>query len=136
MYTLLILFFISLMGIVAMIGRKLSLNQNSEVVNQEYPHPFVPDLQKIKHFTLVGIRKYGHLSIVIILRLHIRSTNFLKNRYEEVKTGLININNKVGPNGEVKNVVQVSKFLKMISDYKYKIRELKHQIHKEEEKKL
>ena len=134
MYILLILFFASLLGIIIMIGRKLALTPNGQILKKEYAHPFVPDFQKIKHTAFENIKKYGHLSLVEILRFHIRATNFFKYQYNKAKDKIKNIRIKRqlkngSGNGEV---AEASKFLKMISDYKRKIREIKHKIHEEE----
>ena|SRR3989344_8829845 len=134
MYILLILFFISLLGIVFMIGRKLVLIQNRQSLN-EIPaeedrqfeiHPYI---KEVKYITIKNIKKYGHISLVETLRFYIRSSNFLKNKYEEIKIKNIQYRNRLASDLPEK---QVSKFLKMISDYKHKIREIKHKIHEEE----
>jgi hypothetical protein len=116
-----------------MIGRKLAVVRNGEIIiEQEYSHPFVPDLKKIKDATIISVKKYGHLSLVTIVRFHFRSTNFLKNKYEEVKVTIKNITTKKDSNGNAVPKAEVSKFLKLISDYKHKIREIRHKIREEE----
>jgi len=132
MYILLILFFVSLIGIIIMIGRKLAVIADGQIVEKDYDHPFVPHLRKVKHLTFTNIKKYGHLSLVEILRFHFRSSNVLKNKYEEVKTKIKNVNKKNQANGKAGEKVEVSKFLKMMSDYKQKIREIRHKIKEEE----
>jgi len=135
MYISLIIFFISLTSIIIMIGRKLASLPNGEITEGEYAHPFVPDFQKIRHLTAENIKKYGRLSVVMILRLQVKSANFLKYKYEEIKAKISKLNRKKNENGEVKESVEVSKFLKMVSDYKGKIREIKNKITEEEEEK-
>ncbi|OGI63357.1 hypothetical protein A2818_01445 [Candidatus Nomurabacteria bacterium RIFCSPHIGHO2_01_FULL_40_12] len=129
MSLILIPFFISLIGIVIMIGRKLALVQNGKIIEKEYIHPFVPDFQKMKYVILESLEKYGHLSLVAILRSYIKITNFVKYQYEEIKIKIQNRRKEKILNGEIK---ETSKFLKMISDYKHKIRKIKHSIHEEE----
>ena len=92
----------------------------------------IPHLEKVKDLAVKNIKKYGHLSLVVTLRLYIRSTNFFKNKYEEIKIKIKNINTKNHANGDSSEKIEVSKFLKIISDYKRKIREMKHKIHEEE----
>lgn len=133
MNIILSLFFISLSGILVMVGRKLAIIQNGEILTKEYPHPFVSDLQKIKSITLIAINRYGYMSIVLLIRLQIKSTNFLKNKYKEIKN---NIKNKIhqNQNGDTTgDVKEVSNFLKTISDYKKKLKNIKDRISNEEE---
>src|ERR1035437_5565796 len=136
MYTLFILFFISLIGIVFMIGRKLAPVRNGEVEKQEYAHPFVPDVQKIKHLTLESLKKYEHAMLVVILRFYVRFSNFLKNTYEGLKTKVKNLRkSKNGNMSEETETKEASKFLRVISDYKQRVIHIKHRITEEENNK-
>lgn len=130
MYLLLILFFMSLISIIIMIGRKLAILDHEQVLNQEEVLLELPYLTKIKHLTFINIRKYGYSILVTTLRSYIRSTNFLKDTYKEVKIKIQDRNNKNKTDGEKK---EISKFLKIIGEYKQKIREIKHRIKKEED---
>ncbi len=132
MYILLILFFISLTGIVVMIGRKWKLASNGQIVAKEFTHPFVPDLERIKYLVLENTKRGARLGVIIMLRLHIRSSNVVKNKYGEIKAKVRNISRKNNLRGTSSGTNEVSRFLKMISDYKHKIREIKHKIHEEE----
>ena len=132
MYFLLILFFASLLSIVFMIGRKLSLVKNGEAIVTPETTFEIPHWDKVKHHTVRGAKKYGHMGLVETLRLYIRFSNFLKEKYEELKVKIKNINTKKDLNGKPVEKAEVNKFLKMISDYKNKIRELKQKIHEEE----
>lgn len=132
MTTILILFFVSLTGITVMIGRKLTLVKNGRIAESHHPHPFIPDFNKIKHLIFENTKKYGHLSLVTILRFYIRSSYFFKKKYEEIKIKIKNISTPKDLNGNGTKKTEVSKFLKMISDYKHKIREIKQKIHEEE----
>lgn len=130
MYFLLILFFGSLLGITFMIGRKLVMTQNGILPIQEENFLKVQYLEEWKHQTVKNVRKHGYTLLVATIRFHLRSTNFLKNKYQEVKTKIENARRK-NSNGEVEKR-KVNKFLKMISEYKHKIREIKHKIKEEE----
>ena len=134
MYPLLILFSASLLGIMIMIGRKFVLLKNGQVLTKEeeilLESPF---LKECRRFTVKNVKKYGQVSLVVILRFYIRSMNSLKNKYEKIKIGVKNIAKKRN-DGHLPEKIEVSKFLKIISEYKRKIREIKHQIKKEEEK--
>ncbi|KKR01428.1 MAG: hypothetical protein UT98_C0003G0046 [Candidatus Nomurabacteria bacterium GW2011_GWF2_40_31] len=119
----------SLIGIVIMIGRKLEVVENGQMPDNGYKHPFVGDMQNIKEIITVNTKKYGHLTVVTILRFYIRGTNLLKNSYEKIKIKIDNIGKDKHADGEKK---EISKFLKIIGDYKHKIREIKHKIKEEE----
>ncbi|OGI82542.1 hypothetical protein A3I95_01170 [Candidatus Nomurabacteria bacterium RIFCSPLOWO2_02_FULL_44_12] len=128
-----ILFFLSLVSIIFMVSRKLSLVKEGQVLPQNETHPFIPDLLKIKEGAMAKVKKLEHLILVAIVRFYVRSLNFCKNKYLAFRRKLTETKNKNGNGGETPPG-EVSKFLKMISDYKQKIREIKHRIHEEENK--
>lgn len=132
MYLLLILFFGSLLGIIFMIGRKLVMLKNGYVVQREEVVFEVPLLEKAKHITIKNIKKHGYIGLVATIRFYIRSTNFLKNKYQEVRTKIKNMSNRNKNQNLIEDKQEISKFLKMISEYKHKIREIKHKIKEEE----
>ena len=119
----------SLFSIIIMIGRKLFLLQNRQISSNTEILFEVSHLEKVKLFTIKNIKKYGHILLVETLRLYIRFSNFLKNKYQEIKIKIRNRNKKNNLNSEKR---EISKFLKTIGDYKNKIREIKHKIKKEE----
>lgn len=134
MYLPLILFFLSLIGIIGMISRKLALVKNGEAVNIQHPHPFVPDLIKIKHFTFKSIKRFGYAVVFFTLKFFIKFSNFIKNKSkmftreikEKLRKNKDNILNETIQNKET------SKYLKIISEYRVKIRTMKHKIKEEE----
>lgn len=128
-YILLILFFASLISIIVMIGRKLVFLKDTQISSSEEFSFSVPHLQKIKNLTIKNIKKYEHVALVETLRLYVKLTNFLKNNYQIIKTKIQNLKRKNLIDGEKK---EISKFLKIIGDYKNRIREIKHRIKKEE----
>lgn len=130
MYILFTLFFISLIGMIVMFSRKLSTIEDVHLLNADYTHPFVPDIEKLKVIAIEKTKKYGHATIVIALRTHIKSKNFLKGQYDVVVTKIREIRGVPYNVDEAK--AEVSGFLKMISEYKHKIRDIKHKIHEEE----
>jgi len=133
MYILLILFLASLSGIIIMIWRKLALLQNGQILEHSAVSFEIPHLEKLRDVTVKNIKKYGHKGLVETLRFHLRTSKFLKNKYDETKIKIRNINLKdqSSQNGNLPDR-QVSKFLKMIGDYKRKIRAIKHKIKEEE----
>lgn len=132
MYFLVILFFGSLIGITFMIGRKLIMIQNGLILNKEDDFLKAPYLEELKYTTIKNIKKYGYTGVVTIIRLYVRSTNLLKNKYQEIKIKVKNVYNKNLGNNSIEKK-EVSKFLKMIGEYKHKIREIKHKVKEEEE---
>ena len=127
-YFLLILFSISLLGIILMIGRKLVLLQNG-VVFQKETILRTPSLEEWKHLTITSVKKHGYIGLVAIIRFYVRGTSFLKNKYQEIKTKVKSLNGKKLREEEKR---EVSGFLKMISEYKQKIRYIKDKVKEEE----
>ncbi len=129
MHILLILFFTSLLSLSFMVGRKLFALEHEQVLNHKEVDLELPYLKEVKHITMTNIKKHGYSGLVATIRFYVRGVNFTKNKYQEIKVKVKNINyiNKV--NGQNK---EISKFLKIIGDYKQKIREIKHKITKEE----
>ena len=112
-----------------MIGRKLTILEHEQILNQEEILFELPYFKKIKHFTVENIKKNGNILLVATVRFYVRGANLFKNKYEEIKIKIKNKSMKNNINGEKK---EISKFLKIIGDYKNKIREIKHKIKKEE----
>lgn len=127
MYFLLTLFFASLIGIIFMIGRKLILLKNGQILIRE-ENPLKNSYEEWKNLAIKNVKKHGYTGLVATIRFYIRGTNLLKNKYQEVKIKMKN-RSKESINNDKK---EISKFLKIISEYKHKIREIKHKIHKEE----
>jgi hypothetical protein len=112
-----------------MIGRKLVLLQNGQALHGEEIVVGAQSLEKWKHLTITGVKKHGYTGLVAIIRFYIRSTNFLKNKYQELKTKVKSISGKKLKEEEKR---EVSGFLKMISEYKQKIRSIKERVKEEE----
>jgi hypothetical protein len=111
-----------------MVGRKLVLLQN-RVVFQEETIVKTPSLEEWKHLTITNVKKHGYIGLVATIRFYVRSTNFLKNKLEDLKTKVKSINGKKLREEEKR---EVSGFLKMISEYKQKIRHIKDKVKEEE----
>lgn len=133
MYFLLILFFTSLFGITFMIGRKLVLLKNGEILISSGEELFkTSHLDEWKRKTIKNLKRYVYIMLVIIVRLYVKFSDFFKNKYQEIKKWVKTRNKINSIDGEKK---EISKFLKIISEYKSKIRAIKYRI-KEEEKEL
>lgn len=112
-----------------MIWKKMTLLKKGAIMVEEKISFEVPHLEKVKHFTNTNLKKYGHAGLVTTVRLYLKSMNFFKNKYQDIKVRIKGVGEKSPINGERK---EISKFLKVIGDYKHKIREIKHKIKKEE----
>lgn len=131
MYFLLTLFFVSLLSITFMIGRKLLMLQNGQLVQTEEVDFNTPYFEEWKHHAIRNIKKHGYNVLVITIRLYFRFSNFLRNIYAEIKNGLKKIySKKLRENPSEKK--EVSRFLKMIADYKKKVRLIKQRVKEEE----
>jgi hypothetical protein len=116
-----------------MVGRKWAILQNGEFLplkdNVFYK---AEHLEEWKNTAVKSLKNYGYKGLVGTIRFYFRSTNFLKRKYQEIKTEMEERRErKLSENGIKK--VEANKFLKMISEYKHKIRKIKHQIKEEEE---
>jgi len=131
MYFLLILFFGSLFGITFMIGRKLMMLQNGQVLHREEDFLKIQHLEELKHLTIKNIKKHGYVGLVAIIRFYVQSSNFFKNKYEETKKKIKNIHIRKQNDGSL-GKREVSNFLKMILEYKNKIRKIKEKVKEEE----
>ena len=135
MYFFFILFFVSLGAITFMIGRKLLLINNSEKhILHLHPENLLSDLfdfDKLKDITIKNSKKFIHILVWIILRAHILSLNFINKKRTEISLKIKSKFNKNNPeNPEEKK--DASKYIKMISEYRHKIRKIKHKIKQEE----
>ncbi len=134
MYLPLILFFLSLVGIVIMIWRELMLVRNGQVATTYHIHPFVPDLQKIKYLASKGAKKLSYLTLFVMLKFFIKSSNLIKTKsivfIKELKDKFKKRNGNSSDDTTEKK--EVSKYLRIISEYQHKIRKIKHRIKKEE----
>ncbi|MFH1608612.1 MAG: hypothetical protein ABH951_01170 [Patescibacteria group bacterium] len=139
MAIILTLFFLSLSGIIYMIGNKLIiLQKEGNQVIIEKPVIKIPDLQEFKHLFIKNSRKYGFILLVLIIRFSVISSHFIKRKSKEIGKILIEkikkITTKKRSEGEEKEVEQkeVSNFLRKMSDYKNKIKKIKDKIKEEE----
>ena len=122
-----------MLGITFMIGRKLIILQNTQTLRAENNDLYDTEhLEEWKNAVLQNIKISGYKILVGTIRLYVRTTNFFKKTYEEIKTNLKNRRErKLEKEGVEKT--EVSGFLKMISEYKRKIRRINRQIKEEEE---
>jgi hypothetical protein len=115
-----------------MIGRKLSLIKAGRIEAQTEGTFEIPYLKEAQHLTVENIKKYEHMTLVALLRFYVQSTNILKETYRRIKN---NISNTIKKSHINPDRAEISKLLKMISNYTHRVKEIKHKI-KEEEKSL
>jgi hypothetical protein len=120
-----------------MIGKKLLLIQDGQITYKDNADTFLKAqyLEEVKHAAIINIKKHSYNGLVNAIRMYVRSSNFAKNKIEEIK---LKMKEKLSKHGSSQNSVlpekqEVSKFLKMISEYKQKIRTIKRKIKEEEE---
>lgn len=134
MYPIFILFFAALLGIMVMVGRKVVLLRNGVDVRNETPfHPLLPDMMRMRVWMMHAINKYGYLALVVILRLYFRFINFLKTKHSDIRIFVkTRIAKRTKTPDQKEAAREASGFLKMMSEYKHKVRNLKHKIKEEE----
>ncbi|MFA6177337.1 MAG: hypothetical protein WC694_00355 [Candidatus Paceibacterota bacterium] len=118
-----------------MIGRKLLLLQNGQITYKDNIETFLKEqyFEELKHSAIKTIKKHRYTGLVTIVRLYVKSSNFIENKYEQIKIKIKDIyHNKINNGNTIKEKREVPKFLKVISEYKNKIREIKHKIKEEE----
>lgn len=117
-----------------MVGRKVLLIRNG-VVFEEYRVMSDEDYwEELKRSLSKGLRVLGFVMLVGIIRLYVKTTNYLKSTYEIGKTRIKEIRaRRMSKNGAVEVKPQeASKFLKMVGNYKRKIRRIKEKVKEEE----
>ena len=134
-YFILTTFFISLLSIIFMIWRKLVLLKNGQYEIPTETSFEVPYLKEARNLTIRNIKKYEHISLVLLVKFYIQLSDFLKNQYKELNIRVQNIHTRNHSTARLREKVESSKFFKLISVYKHKIKEITHKI-KEGEKDL
>ena len=133
MYIVLIIFFISLIGISAMIGKKLILLKNGKIEHIERVLFDIPNLDQVKNVTVKNSKRYGYVILVETIRFYVRASILIKYIYFKTKKKIKEIYHRYFPHKIKENKEkEVSKFLRMVSDYKNKIKNIKDKIIEEE----
>lgn len=118
-----------------MVGKRVKLLRKGLVTPVgEFPWR-VPETHEVKHIASKNLRRYSYVILVIIIRSYIKGSDFVKNKYGKIKDKVAdNIDKRFNKsnNGEPK---EASRFLKMISEYKDKVKEIKQKIREEEKTK-
>jgi hypothetical protein len=132
MYTLLILFLVSLLGIMVMIGRKHLLIQKGVVFEEKGWTPDPEYFEDLKVKTMKKLGRLGFILLVILVRVYVKVSDVLKEEYRRSLEKVRNVQFKSSDDGAIKIKVQKeNKILKMASQYKKKIRRIKDRVRKE-----
>jgi len=129
-YFILSLFFLSLLGIIFMIERKLVRLQNGEVLPEGEPLFHGPHMEDLKRDISKSLKKYGYILIVMTIRFYFRSVSLLKSKLRKASARIKNLSRKINTDHPRKK--EANKFLKRISEYKSKVRKIGEKIKKEE----
>lgn len=94
----------------------------------------VPDLNEIKSAANLKLRRHGYIVLVQVIRVYVKSSNIADTFYKKTARGLRNFIRKriLRKKENTEGVKEVSGFLKMISDYKRKIKRIKDKVKREE----
>ena len=90
MYLLLTSFFLSLIGITFMVGRKLILLKNGNITTTEETTEFL-NIKELKQATFQNIKKYEHIVLVAVVRFYIKTVGLIKIVYKIIKAKMKNI---------------------------------------------
>ncbi len=152
-------FFLSLIGIVVLIGHKIVRQQDSGAGDGEHLHShlrhLVSDLQTIKYLAWNRVKRFGYLALFTVFKFSIRSINFTKTKGRMFGIFLKKMTRKFleksrlsgnlppsaagRPAGTGRNEQEragekqeVSKYLQVIFEYRQKLRRMRHRIKEEE----
>ena len=125
----LIIFFVSLLAIVYMLGRKfMALSRASSPAGEDDAIVINPDLESIQYIAVKNLKKYGYVLMLVSLRLSLRTGKWIKDKWYIILSRFQSNRDMESTDGEK----EISNFLQNISDYKKKIKEMKEKIKREE----
>ena len=111
-----------------MIAKKLVVLEKVHEKNGELPLFETPNLREIKQ-TIISTAKFlGHKTLLVTLRIYIITINFIKQRKNNLVQKIKNLLKKKGVVENVEINKEPSKFIKVVSDYKRKVRKMTHRI--------
>lgn len=131
-FIFLTLFSASLLGIVFMIGRKWVFIQKGQVFEAEKEMSESEYWEELQRAAKEGLRKFGFVMLVIIIRIYVKIVTFLKKVFLagvgriDALYGRMTIQEGTGP-------VEPNKFLKKMGEYKKKVKRIKDRVRREEE---
>jgi len=117
-----------------MMASKLTLVRNGQNARiHHHSHMFNLDLERIKSASVKSMKRFGYISVFIILRLSIKGTHFLKTKTLSL-VGYLQSKMKRNNGASLyeSEKKEVSGYLKSIAEYRNRIRQMKHKIKEEE----
>jgi len=137
MYFFFILFFVSLLAIIVMIGRKFLLLKNASGEEAlQAGSTFISgvvNFDKIKHTTTENLKKMEHNLIWTIVKTYLLSKNFINKKRKEIAEKIKKkLNKRFHKNNIQEEKKEISGYIKIISEYRQKIKHIKHKIKEEE----
>ena len=117
-----------------MLGRKVMLVREGYIVVEEsIPHPFIPDINKVKYLTFKGLKKLLYTVTFLVIQAYVKAINFTKKVWNTVK---IRFQEMTRENhiDNLSSQKESNKFLRVITDYKKKITVMKNRIDASEKK--
>jgi len=106
-----------------MIGKKLILLKNGKIEHIERVLFDIPNLDQVKNVTVKNSKRYGYVILVETIRFYVRASILIKYIYFKTKKKIKEIYHRYFPHKIKENKEkEVSKFLRMVSDYKNKIK--------------
>lgn len=133
---LITIFILSLSTIVFMIAKKLLLIRKGEAVTLEGGEfTFeIPYIEEVKVLTTKGLKRFGYLTLVGTIRIYFRSASVMRKGWRDFKVKSVTLVMKYKKFMPIdhKEKQEISKFLRTMSEYKERLREIKHRIKEEE----
>lgn len=128
------LFFVSIVGIVILITKKLLQIEKLRVVSKDDVFFIdVPDLEDAHHVIAKKIKHGGYVALVITIRSYLLGKRLLKKIIIKTYTKTNNFLAKYKKNkGVVETKKEASKFLKVVTEYKKKVNKITEKIKEEE----
>lgn len=95
-------------------------------VDLDFGKPFI---EEIKYATIKKTKRYGYIILFITVRLYVLSSKFVKDKSKKTVNKIMD---KFIKKDGVEGKTDTSNFLKMVTDYKHKIKKIHHKIKEEE----
>lgn len=125
-----VLFFVSLLGIVFMVGKKLRLVLSGQISPDQYTPLEMPSFEEVQNNAGEIIRRLSYFLLVESIRGYLRLIQFFKNKYQAVKVKLEERRRQRGAEPSLPK--EPNRFLKAVALYKHKIGKIKKEIKEKE----
>lgn len=132
---ILTLLFLSIAGIIYMIGSKLILLQEGTIPPAQQNFPIsIPEPHELRKIVKRKLHRYSFIALVIIIRIYVITSHFLKIQFKKLWKIIRTKVNKIldGRKQHHQQTKEASAFLKKISDYKKKVHYITEKIKEEE----